>query len=102
MTNMNENEINDLEQQLRSWVPRHPSAKVSRRLFAQAAAPGASGGIAAESQPVPTFRLGWLAPVAASFLLMGLFFNQRNGPAISGSAASGPLIAVLMSNQGPA
>jgi hypothetical protein len=87
--------MNELETQLRSWAPRRPSAKLRRRIFAA----GAAGAI---GEGEPTFRFGWLAPATAAFLLMAVLFNQRNSPVISGSSNSGPMVAMIMSNQSAA
>ena len=46
------NEPNSLESQLRSWMPRRPSAKLAEKLFA-------TGAIAETRRP---FSLNWLAP----------------------------------------
>ena len=76
--------------QLRSWVPRHPSAKLKKRLFAPPAV---------AREPQPTFRFAWLVPAAAAFLLMGVLFNQHNTSAISGSGHSNEMVAMILSNQ---
>ena len=83
--------MNDLEQQLRSWAPRRPSAKLERRLFPSPA----------PEEPPVRFRLSWLAPASVTLLLMGLFLTQHNSPAI-GSASPGPIIAMILSNQSAA
>ena len=54
--------MNSLEKQLQSWMPRRPSARIARRLFAKAA-------------PAPVFlrRMAvwnWLTPVAACALTL--------------------------------
>ena len=46
-------ELNELEIQLRSWVPRRPSARLKRRLF---------GRPRPQQEPEPSFRLSWLPP----------------------------------------
>ena len=76
-----------------SWTPRRPSARLERRLFA-------AGPAVAEA--LPSFRLSWLAPATAALMLMGVLFNQRYGPALSGSASSGPMVAMILSNQSAA
>jgi hypothetical protein len=86
--------MNELEMQLRSWVPRRPSAKLRQQLFAQP-----SGATMPEE---PVFRLSWLAPATAALLLMCVLFNQRNGPAISGSSSAEPIFAMILSNQSAA
>lgn len=85
--------MNELEKLLRSWTPRHPSARLERRLFA--------GAPAVEEALLP-FRLTWLAPVTVGIMLMCVLFNQRYGASLSGSASPGPLVAMILSNQSAA
>jgi hypothetical protein len=42
-------------------------------------------------------RLGWLAPVTASVLLIGVLFSQHNGAAAVRPGSS-PLVAMILSN----
>ena len=86
-------EMKELEMQLRSWVPRRPSARLERRLFGQRRA---------ASEPAPAFRLNWLAPVTAAVVLVSVLFSQRTSPAISGSPSSAPMVALMLSNQSAA
>ena len=88
--------MNDLEAQLRSWVPRRPSARLERRLFRPPFIPTAAP--AAVAAAPPAFRLSWFAPAAAALLLVCLFFNQHNNSALS-PANTGPLVAMIPSNQ---
>ena len=85
--------MNDLERQLLSWTPRHPSAGLERRLFAGALAP---------AEVLPPFRFTWLAPATAALMLMCVLFNQRYGPTLSDSSRPGPLVAMILSNQSTA
>jgi hypothetical protein len=85
--------MNELEKQLLSWTLRHPSARVERRLFAAGTA---------SAEPLLPFRVTWLAPATAALLLMCVVFNQRCASALSGSATSGPLVAMILSNQSAA
>jgi hypothetical protein len=85
--------MTDLEKQLRLWTPRHPSARLERRLFA--------GGPAAAEALLP-FRVTWLAPVTAALMLMCVLFNQRYGPGLSAAANPCPMVAMIMSNQSAA
>src|SRR5437879_6235156 len=93
-------DMNELETQLRSWVPRRPSAKVERNIFARrspsAAADVAAGGADQQTQ---SFRLSWLAPATLALLLICMLFNQHYIQALSGASDSGPMIAVALSNQ---
>src|SRR6478736_5169974 len=82
-------ELNELEMQLRSWVPRRPSAKLRRKLFSRAAS---------ANDPEPSFRLSWLPPATAGLLLLCVLFNQHSSQAIS-SAGANSMVAVALSNQ---
>ena len=91
---MNEKiEMTELEQQLRSWAPRPPSANLERRLFDRRAA--------TESTP-PTFRLAWLAPVTAAMLVACLVVNQRGNAVTPISGGSQGMVAMILSNQSAA
>lgn len=95
--------MNELETELRSWQPRRPSAKLERRLFArQPEAAVTAGQASASVRDLPSFRLSWLAPGTAALLLMCLLFNPRNSATIAGSVSSGPMVALMMSNQSAA
>jgi hypothetical protein len=99
-------DMNELEKQLRSWVPRRLSAKLERTIFAPRT-PAASGSNtdktvaepAGQEQTSPSFRLSWLAPATVALLLIGLLFNQHNIQALSGASESRAIIAVALSNQ---
>ena len=85
---MNDNEMNLTETQLRSWLPRRPSAGLKHRIF---------------SSPQPArsataWFVGSLAPVAACAFLSLVILNSGNGfPA--GSRSRGAIIAMGLSNQ---
>ena len=83
----------ELERQLYSWTPRRPSARLERRLFAATAVP---------ADTLAPFRFNWLAPATAALALTCVLFNQRFGPAPSGSAGAGPMVALILSNQSAA
>ena len=93
------NEMNELEIQLRSWMPRGPSAKVEQRVFA---APSAAAMAADPSpsinHPSPGFRLRWLAPATVGLVLLCVLFNQREGGSVAGATNSGPMVAMILSN----
>ncbi len=76
-----------------SWTLRRPSARLERRIFA--AAPAAM-------EALPPLRLNWLAPALAALVLMGVLVNERCGPALSAAGNSGPLVALILSNQSAA
>jgi hypothetical protein len=82
-------ELNELEMQLRSWVPRRPSARLKRRLFRQPTP---------AQEPEASFRLSWMPPATAALLLLCVLFNQHSSQAIS-SAGSNAMVAVAISNQ---
>ena len=104
-------EMNELETHLRTWAPRRPSARLKLRLFAQPAPAATVAARAACNLQPPTcelqpatlpFRLSWLAPATAALFLMCVLFNQHNTATLAGAAGSGPLVAMIMSNQSAA
>jgi hypothetical protein len=86
-------ELNDLEKQLRLWTPRRPSKGLEARIFAPEPAPAVA---------VPPLRLNWLVPATAALLLMCVLFNQRYGNASFTVSGSGPMVAMILSNQSAA
>jgi hypothetical protein len=85
------NEPNELETELRTWALRRPSAKLKRRLFAR--------------RPVESpvaFSLSWLAPATAALLMVGMLLNQRHNPLLFEPGKSGPMVAMILSNQNAA
>jgi hypothetical protein len=87
------NETSALEKQLLLWTPRRPSAKLESRLFAAPPAP---------AEALSSLRFSWLAPATAAVMLLCVLFNQRYGSDLSASAAPGPLVAMILSNQSAA
>jgi hypothetical protein len=87
------NENTELEKQLLSWIPRRPSARLERQLFGAKPVPAPAR---------PAFGLSWLAPVTVVLALMCVLFNQRFGASLSGSAGTGPMVAMILSNQSAA
>jgi hypothetical protein len=67
--------MNLLENQLRSWQPRRPAAKIKRRLFPSASSREASG-----------LSLRWLAPAAAC-LMLALTIASQQQPGLSATTA---------------
>src|ERR1017187_5757683 len=88
------NEMTQLEMQLRSWAPRHPSAKLEKRLFCVRLP-------ARTDDRSPRFRPTLLAPAMIAMLLMCVLFSQRGGRALTGVSSS-PIVALAMSNQNAA
>jgi anti-sigma-K factor RskA len=84
---MDENEMKSLENRLRSWHPRRPSATLSWRLFLARAA----------SVPRMIRLAGWLTPATACALLTLLVLNSENAASTGGSRQ--PLIMAMLSNQ---
>ena len=79
--------MNWLENQLKSWEPRRPSARIERRLF-----------------PTPSARLevarafNWLAPATVCLLLALAVFKQENNISAA-TPRHDPAIAMMLSNQ---
>ena len=82
---MNENEMNLLENQLRSWHPRRPSPGIKRRLFHSASTGEVTG-----------LSLRWLAPAAACLMLALTIASQQ--PGLSTSSAHQEAMMGLISN----
>lgn len=81
------NELNQWEKQLRSWVPRRPSARIKAQLFS-----------AAERRTAePARGIYWFAPAAACLLLVTLILKSENNPLASSDGE--PMIALILSNQ---
>ena len=78
--------MDSLENRLRSWQPRRPSAKLKRRLFA---AP-------ASVMPKVAWLLGSLAPATACVLLTFSVFNPENTGHL---LRHDPVAAMILSNQ---
>jgi len=83
---MNENEMNHLENQLRTWQPRRPSAKIKHRLFPTAG-----------EREAATFSLRWLAPAAAC-LVLALTVASKDPTFSSGTVRSEALMGMISSN----
>ena len=78
--------MNCLENQLRSWKPRRPSARLKRRLFA-------SG----DAREAVILSLRWLAPAAAClFLALTIASQEPTFTAISRHPQ--PMIGLISSN----
>ena len=92
------NDTKELETQLRSWAPRRPSVKLEGRLFASQAVTAVAG-----YQPPVSHRLGfrlrWVAPATAAFVLLCVLYNQRAGDSLGGGTSSGHIMAMILSNQ---
>ena len=95
-------EMNDLETQLRTWVPRRPSPELKKSLFRGRELPATEHATRDTQHVSPAFRFGWLAPATAGVLALFLLSNQRDSEVISGSRNSAPLVAMILSNQSPA
>ena len=81
---MNENQMKSLEEQLRSWRPRRPSATLKWRLFLPS------------SRNTAARWLGWLTPTAACAWLALLSLNSGGG--IPGPSRSSPMMAMNSNN----
>jgi hypothetical protein len=86
------NDLNQLEKQLQSWIPRPPSAKLKAQLFAAvpAVAPSSFGAMPAWVQ---------FAPVACILLLLMLFcLPRRERSAYLAVSGGSNILASLSSN----
>ena len=63
---------NPLENQLRSWKPRAPSARLKARIFGRAAAP------AWDPQNFLGSKWAWLAPVMGCFLVLSVLTSNHS------------------------
>lgn len=78
--------MNWLEQQLKSWKPRRPSARIERRLFGR------------EQRPLDLTRaIAWLAPAAACLVLA--LAAARPGGGSAGAARPESMFAMMASNR---
>jgi hypothetical protein len=84
------NKLHELENQLLSWTPRHPSKGLEARIFAARLE---------ADDTLPTFRLSWLAPATLAFLLVCVMFNQRYGAILTGASVPAPMVGMILSNQ---
>jgi len=82
---MNEKEMKHLEDQLHSWKPRQPSAKIKHRLYPSHSAREAAA-----------LSLRWLAPAAAC-LILALTVASRD-PGLSASSARREAMMGLISS----
>ena len=85
------NNMEQLENQLSSWVPRRPSAKLERRLFGRR--------YRSETGQQQGLGLRWLAPAMAAFIMLCMLFHQRQGGIAATGTNSGHLLAIISSNQ---
>ena len=86
------NQTNPLEMQLRSWVPRRPSARLKKRLFPAPPRPS-----------TPAGAFSWLAPATACLLVALAVVGQRNENWNSSTSSQrSTLVATILSNQSSA
>ena len=91
--------MNELENQLRSWAPRRPSARLERSLFHSAPALPRVEPPAAATVHWPSLRLGWLAPAMGLVVLFLAIHTQRKVGGSRHSTNAAPLVAMILSNQ---
>jgi hypothetical protein len=100
---MNPNQMTQLEAQLRSWVPRPPSAALRHRLFATTGPRATASRFTRSDREavhrVPTLRLAWLVPAAAALALFSLLATQRPHAPLSRATGSNAMLALALSNQ---
>src|SRR5687767_4794904 len=85
------NNPNDLENQLRSWVPRRPSRKLNRRLFPHSE----------EISPAGYFFWDWMVPALGCLIIaMAVLTNShRSNPFARPTASDSFLASAVISNQ---
>ena len=81
-------ELNQLENRLRSWTPRHPSPAIKRRLF--------PASVAAKVEMPDPIGWRWLAP-AMALCILALIVLARTAQSGLGESAS-PRLSLAMSN----
>lgn len=81
---MNENEMNSLENQLRSLQPRRPSRGLKRRIFPTSFF---------EAHRAAALSLRWLTPAAACLFIAMATLHQQNFPLVAAGQDSGWLLA---------
>ncbi len=86
--------MTDLENQLRYWVPRRPSARLERRLFGSR-----QEGAESEAGTAASFRMGWLAPATAALVALCVLYSQRDSSSLSGPGDSNGMVAMISSNR---
>jgi hypothetical protein len=91
--------MKELEQQLRLWAPRRPSARLERRLFGGSPVTQAVSQLPFAVQLFGGFRWRWLAPTTMALLLVCVFFGQRNSETLFHSVSSNSIVTVALSNQ---
>jgi hypothetical protein len=95
--------MNELEKHLHSWVLRRPSPRVEQAIFGLAAPATAPASAPAVSVPaLPAFSFRWLVPATAGLLLLCFIANPRAGSSLTSSTNSGPMVAMILSNQSAA
>ncbi len=72
------NDLNHLENQLRSWIPRPPSARRKLRIFGwlEPARAAAGSGRADEATAALRLVMSWLTPALALLMLSLIFFGR--------------------------
>ena len=95
-------ELNQLENRLRSWIPRSPSPNLRSRLFPLQGAELETAAAATERSPAKPadLRWQWLAPAMALFIVSMTFFSRHSTgftPFIASPAAS--LVATVALNE---
>ena len=75
---------NSLEEQLRSWQPRHPSARVEQNIFASAAAaPKANKSLAQSIHFHLSWQSGWAAGLATCMVLTFTLLNLTHSTGLT-------------------
>src|SRR5262245_10215645 len=96
------NEMNELEKHLHSWVLRRPSPRVERAIFGLGAPALEAPAPSPSLPPLPAFSFRWLVPATAGLLLLCFMANPHTGSSLASSTNSGPMVAMILSNQSAA
>jgi hypothetical protein len=91
------NEKQEIESVLQGWKPRKPSPHIHEQLFGIRRQVQAAE--AAAETPAGQFAFRWLLPATAGLLLLCLVANSGGGRGLASSTNSGPMVAMILSNQ---
>ena|SRR5438105_3043381 len=92
--------MKEIETVLKSWNLRRPSPAIEEQLFQTDRRVTARGlQIDDVQNPPAPFAFRWLVPATAGLLLLCLVANPRGNQGFSSSTNSGPMVAMILSNQ---
>src|SRR5438105_4012192 len=93
--------MKEIETVLKSWNLRRPSPAIEEQVFGGERRVRARGLQEADQsvQDTAPFAFRWLVPATAGLLLLCLVANPRGNQEFSSSTNSGPMVAMILSNQ---